>query len=398
MRRSIMSRFSLVALCLGLFGCETEAPQGGPASDEGIHSARGEEGRLVIIGGRLQSENTPVYQAILDGRLGEGPLCVLPTASGTPTSSMDAYVAAFDALDGPGTAQGILLTVDNRKEADDQDVADRFIECSGFFFTGGSQSRIMDVFLPEGERSLAFQALWERFQAGAVISGSSAGAAIMTDPMIAGGGSGEALRQGIRNGEEGEGVSLRVGMGFLGDALVDQHFLARGRWGRLLVALLGSEGVSFGFGIDENTALVVEGDSAWVVGESGVVFMNARDAAKEEGGVGGYGVRLFLLGGGDVVDLPTGAVTFELSKDVLPAGDVPFGNPDADLFSPWTLLHVLLEAGIAPDSRLTFRQEGHFLEFRKEPGFQLLAWDGLGIQGTPRGLSLGPFVLNVWRE
>ena len=63
---------------------------------------------------------------------------------------------------------------------------------------------------------------------------------------------------------------------------------------------------------------------------------------------------------------------------------------------PWNLLHVLLEAGTAPDTLLTFHQEGHFLEFRKEAGFQVLAWDGLGIQDTPLGLSVGPFVLSVW--
>ena len=76
MRRSLMSRFSLVALCLGLFGCETEAPPVHPASEEGREGVTGAGGRLVIIGGALQSENTAVYQAILDGRLGEGPLCV----------------------------------------------------------------------------------------------------------------------------------------------------------------------------------------------------------------------------------------------------------------------------------------------------------------------------------
>ena len=200
-----------------------------------------------------------------------------------------------------GTAQGIFLTVDNRKKADDPDVADRMGECSGFFFTGGAQSRIMEVFRPEGEGSLAFQALRERFQAGAVISGSSAGAAIMTDPMIAGGSSGEALRQGIRNGEEGEGVSLQEGMGFLGGALVDQHFLARGRWGRLLVALLGTEGNPFGFGIDENTGVVVRGDMFEVIGQGYVAIYDAGSWL--EGGPGGEGGPFYFLAPGDRFNL-----------------------------------------------------------------------------------------------
>jgi cyanophycinase len=359
---------------------------------------RGREGRLVIIGGALQSENTPVYRAVLEARWGEGPLCVLPTASGTPASSMEGYVDAFDALAGAGTAQGIYLTVDNRSEASDREMADRLRECSGFFFTGGVQSRILDVFLPEGESTPAYHALWERYQAGAVISGSSAGAAIMSDPMIAGGSSGGALREGIRSSGEGDGVWLTQGLGFLRLGLVDQHFLARGRWARLMVGVLGAPNDRLGFGIDENTALVVEGDSAWVVGESGVVFFDARSAAREDGGNGGYGIRTFLLGNGDGVDLRTGAVGWADGKAPIPEGTEPFASPDADLFSSWSLLRILFELASSPDRRLTFPQEGHFLEFRKEPGFRAVGWDGLGVQDTPAGLFLGPFVLSVWRE
>ena len=398
MRYSNPGRISAsIFFLIASWGCGAEGPPNPPVSEEIFEARKGEDGRLVIIGGGLQSENTAVYQAVLDGRWGPGPLCVLPTASGTPTSSMDGYVAAFNALGGPGTAQGILLTVDNGYVAGSEEMAARLKGCSGFFFTGGVQSRIMEVFLPGGEPTPAYAALWERFRAGAVVSGSSAGAAIMTDPMIAGGSSAGALAAGIRTAE-GEGVWLQEGMGFLKDGVVDQHFLARGRWARLLVAILGSASDSLGFGIDENTALVVEGDSARVVGESGVVFLDARDATLEQGGNGGYGVLFYLLGRGDVVDLLTGDVKRESSKAPLPQTGVPFGSPNADLFSPWTLLPVLSEFGSAPDPRLTFRQEGHFLEFRKEPSFEALAWDGLGVQGTLHGLSLGPFVLSVWRE
>jgi len=387
---------ALLIFLLSLSGCGSESPES-PLSEEALDARKGEDGRLVIIGGGLQPENTPVYQAVLDGRWGPGPLCVLPTASGVPTSAMDEYVDAFNRLGGPGTAQGILLTVDNGQEAGSEAMATRLKACSGFFFTGGVQSRIMEVFLPGGEPTLAFVALWERFKAGAVVSGSSAGAAIMTDPMIADGSSPGALAEGIRY-DEGEGVLFEEGMGFLKEGIVDQHFLARGRWARLLVAVLGSETDSIGFGIDENTALVVEGDSAQVVGESGVVFLDARMATLENDGNGGYGGRTFLLGRGDMVDLLTGEVRREPSKLPLPQTGAPFGSPDADLFSPWTLLHVLSEFAAAPDSRLTFHQEGHFLEFRKEPTFEARSWDEFGVEGTPLGLSLGPLVLSVWRE
>ncbi|MGW8267479.1 MAG: cyanophycinase [Longimicrobiales bacterium] len=383
---------------LALLSCEGGGPPPSSGEEETPVGRRGEVGRLVVIGGALRSENTPVYQAILDSRWGDGPLCVLPTASGTPASAMDGYVQAFDSLGGPGTARGIPLTVDNRALALEEEIADRLRECSGFFFTGGVQSRILEVFLPDGEPTPAYHALWERFRAGAVISGSSAGAAIISDPMIGGGSSGNALRQGVQGMEDGGGVRVVPGLGFMGEGIVDQHFLARGRWARLLVAVLATDEDRLGFGIDENTALVVAGDSAWVLGESAVVFLDARSAVREDGGNGGYGVRMYLLGAGDGVDLRAGAVSWERSKTSIPPGARPVSEPPEDLFAPWSLLTLLFDLATASDDRLTFHQDGHFLELRKEPGFRAMGWDGVGIQGTPRGLFLGPFVLSAWRE
>jgi len=356
-----------------------------------------------MVGGGLRAGNTAVYQAILDGREGEGPLCVLPTASAEPESSMESAVARLDELGGPGTAKGLLLTVDNPEDAWLPEVAEQIRSCSGFFFTGGVQTRIVRVFRPEEGDSPVFRALRERHGAGAVVSGSSAGAAIMTDPMTGGGTSVGALQEGIRWGEdedEAGGVILEKGLGFLDRAFVDQHFLARGRWGRLLVAVLGVEDRQFGLGVDENTALVVRGDSAWVVGESGVIFLDTRGAILDEGGYGGTGVLLHLLGPGDGVHLGTGAVHWDATKTLLtPTGEASQAVEMAmDLFERWTLLHFLAAAAVVPDSLFTYHQDGHVLEFLKAPDFQAKAWSGAGVEGTPRGLSVGPMVLGVRRE
>jgi hypothetical protein len=107
---------------------------------------------------------------------------------------------------------------------------------------------------------------------------------------------------------------------------------------------------------------------------------------------------MFLLGTGDGVDLRSGDVTWEGTKEEIPAGGGPFHHATVDLFERWSLLTVLFDLATATDERLTFHQDGHFLEFRKEPGFRAMGWDGLGIQGTPSGLFLGPFVLSGWRE
>ena len=405
LRPTSLFLFVLFALALGgPLGCEGGETPGEETDEPGfVFPAEegepvGSQGRLVIIGGALADENSGVYDAILEGRSGDGPICVLPTASGDPLESMEEYVETFNAYGGPEASKGIFLTLDSPNQANDPEIVEALEGCSGFFFTGGDQSRITDFFVPGGESSGAFEAVWERFEAGAVVSGSSAGAAIMSDPMIGGGSSEGALEEGIRVEGDGDGVRLTPGLGFLERALVDQHFLARGRWARLMVAVLRSPSDSFGFGIDENTALVVENSWARVVGASGVVFLDARDATLEAEGNGGYGVRLFLLGAGDAVDLERGEILIADTKQPFPQDGDPFASPETDLFSRWSLLEVLFELARAPDERLTFRQGGHFVEFRKGPAFTAAGWDEMGVQDTPMGLSLGPFVLSVWRE
>jgi len=268
-----------LAICLwvsfGLVACGGDGT--GVPGEEGSTGP----GRLVIIGGGLQAANTAVYQAILNGRSGEGPLCVFPTASANPESSMESAISAFDAVGGVGTTRGIVLTVDNPEDAGLPQIVNQIQACSGFYFVGGQQSRIVQVFRPGEGDTPAYVSLLERYAAGAVVSGSSAGAAIMTDPMIGGGSSAGALRSGVRDAGIEEGVILEKGMGLLESAFVDQHFLARGRWARLLVAVLATEGYDLGMGIDENTALVVDGDSAWVVGASGVIFFDTRGAVRD---------------------------------------------------------------------------------------------------------------------
>ncbi len=384
----------LCVLLLGSFflACEPGG-QEGPSTAQGGEEAR--TGRLVIVGGALQRSNVPVYQAVLDGRAGTGPICVLPTASVDPEDSMESYVTAFDSLAGAGTALGVLLSVENPEDAASPQVVQALEGCSGFFFTGGSQSRIVEVFLPGGEPSPAYQAVWERFQEGAVVSGSSAGAGMMSDPMIAGGSSLASLATGVRTQSDGDGVWLTRGMGYFPHGPVDQHFLARGRWARLMVALLHGQVGRLGFGIDENTALVVDGDTARVVGASGVVVMDVEGAEVEEGGFGGRGVRVHLLGAGDGVELRTGRILWDPSKPPLPAGETPLEMTEADLFERWVLLEALHAFGVSSDTQAAFAEGEYAVELEKGQGFRAVGWEEAGVRDLPRGLSLGPFSLGV---
>lgn len=371
---------SLVFVTLALFvsACDVEVPS---------------EGRLVIIGGGLSGANEPVYQSILQARQGEGPICVIPTAGASPESSMRSAVSRFENHGGPGAAEGVLISEDNPEAAHDPAVVATLNDCGGFFFTGGQQSRIARVFRPDGVASPAFQAVAERHAQGAVVSGTSAGAAIMSDPMISGGSSAGALERGV----EGDGVRTMEGLGFLADAAVDQHFLARGRIGRLLVAVLQKDEYTFGFGIDENTALAVEGDSVWTVGESGVVIVEGHEAVPAPEGNGGTGLRLYLLGDGDGYDMRHRRVFVDPAKQPLQQVSGELDLPD-DIYARWALLHVLDGLARTDVQRVVLNAEGYDLILGKAEGFQAHAWDQEGVQGTPGGLTVGPFTVDLLQE
>lgn len=341
-------------------------------------------GRLVIVGGGLAPDNEAVYRAVLDGREGSGPVCVLPTAGGDPEASMASAVERLDEWGGPGTAVGVLLTETDPARADDPEVGARLRTCSGFFFTGGSQTRIVDTFRPGGRATAAYDAVMERWRAGAVVAGTSAGAAMMGGRMIAGGGSPGALAHGVVERGNDDGVVVAPGMGFFERGWLDQHFLVRGRWGRLLVATLQEPTYDVGFGIDENTALVVDGRHGLVVGASGVVVIDGRDDP-----------TLDLLGAGDRIDLETLAVTPAKDRRPAPAFDDPGAGEDAE--DPFARLRLLRDvARTAPTSaRLRYEAaRGVVLELVPDSGFRAESAPGgagEGPGGTPRGLSAGPY-------
>ena len=350
-------------------------------------------GRLVIAGGGLQADNSAVYQSIVDARAGDGPLCVVPTASSDPEASMERAVATLTGYGGVGSVKGILISTENPSQAQDPSVVAEVRTCSGFFFTGGSQSRIVDVFLPGGDTTEAYRALWQQWQEGAVVSGSSAGAAMMSRVMIAGGSSADAVTHGVRL-PDGDGVHIREGMGFFELGMLDQHFLARGRIGRLLVSTLQENSPQIGLGIDENTALVVDGDSAWVVGASGVVGVDGR-SVQRTGPSRGVGLRMNLGGAGDLLDLRTLSVQRERTKNPMPVTETSIELPE-DPFARWAFLHLMVDLASSSIQEATFALSEANLRVLEDEGFSAsMAGPTGGVEGTPAGFSAGPFKVDL---
>lgn len=217
-------------------------------------------GALVIIGGAEDRQGDCVVLREFVRASGgvNAHIAVMTAATGLPKEVGDDYIRVFKRL---GAESVQVVHTEHRDDSEREDNLRTIKESTGIFFTGGDQSRIVDFIkgTPLGK------AIHHRHEAGAVIGGTSAGAAMMPDEMIVGGAS-------VSNPSV-DAVSLGPGMGFLPGIVVDQHFAQRGRLGRLLAALVLQPAV-LGLGIDEDTGIIVKGDEFEVVGQGAITVVD----------------------------------------------------------------------------------------------------------------------------
>jgi cyanophycinase len=256
--------------------------------------------RLAIIGGRLEDDNRAVYREMR--RLSQGRVLIFPTASSDPQEVGEETRFAF-------TQHGFQvevapLHIANAAAAYDPALVQQVETCRSVYFTGGDQALIFQSLIQNGAETPVLQAIRASLKAGGMLAGSSAGAAMMSNPMILGGTSFEAMAHGVTQDATQPGILLGAGLGFFPFGLVDQHFIKRGRLARLVVALTHA-GVARGFGVDENTALIVEGAQARVCGEYGVFFVDMSKANVDDANHVYSDIRLTYLDDGDGIDLRT---------------------------------------------------------------------------------------------
>ena len=192
-------------------------------------------------------------------RLAGGRILVFPTASAEPKAVGEESVQAFR---GHGfDAEVAPLTARERPSASPttRRSARAIAAFGSVYFTGGDQAKIVAALAPGGAETPVLAAIRAAQAAGGLVAGSSAGAAMMSQPMILGGTSIESVVHGVTEDPKQPGpADGRPGSASSPSACVDQHFIKRGRLGRLVVAMAGA-GVRRGFGIDENTALARRG-------------------------------------------------------------------------------------------------------------------------------------------
>lgn len=251
-------------------------------------------GTLVIIGGHEDRTGDEHILADLVERAGRGRIVVCTTASELPDESFDDYRKAFGKL---GAREIVHLNVRTRAEALTDGAAEVVAKAKAVLFSGGDQLRLTSQL---GDTPV-FQAIHDHFVDGGVVAGTSAGASALSDTMLVSG-DGEQSPKAAN-------VEMAPGFGFVSSIVIDQHFAARGRVGRL-IACVAQNPKSLGIGVDENTALVVKRLRCEVIGEgavyvidgSGITFSNVAEAADGEL-LSVHDVRIHILSPGDRFDL-----------------------------------------------------------------------------------------------
>ncbi|MBV9240646.1 MAG: cyanophycinase [Acidobacteria bacterium] len=235
-------------------------------------------GHLLVIGGAEDKYNERRILKKFLSLAGDekADVLIVPVASDFPEFAADVYVQAFRNL---GVANPRVLRATSRQDVVQADV-DRLLDgVTGVFITGGDQMRLVSLL---GGTAFADKLRHLVRDTDIVLAGTSAGAAGMSTSMIV---RGESTSHPHKNS-----VRLSPGLGFLKNIIIDQHFTERGRISRLITAVSFNP-YNLGVGIDENTAIILDGKgilevygqgSITIVDGSKITFNEIAEVADNE--------------------------------------------------------------------------------------------------------------------
>ncbi|HPC98542.1 MAG TPA: cyanophycinase [Bacteroidales bacterium] len=254
------------------------------------HSAT--HGKLYIIGGGNRPQSMLTEMASLAGISTGKYIYVLPMASSEPDS---AILWAKEDFSSAGIKQ--VYGFNFRKgEEQPPERLDSVRNAGMVYISGGVQSRFMDAVLG----TPLYDAVHAAYNNGAVIAGTSAGAAVMSKKMI----TGEQMKHSGEDAGyttiEADNIEIKEGLGLIRDVIIDQHFIKRQRLNRLVTGSIENPD-EICIGIDESTAIIVEGQSAKVTGSGQVVVIVNRTKNKKvlNGLLGSEGLELSVYLPGD---------------------------------------------------------------------------------------------------
>lgn len=247
------------------------------------------KGTLVIEGGGDNIEG--ILKTIINYGGGENAkVLVVPFASGIAEETGIIQSEEFRALG----CKDVEYISCEKESVDSPESLAKLDGVTAIFFSGGDQAVLSDFI--EGTKFL--EKIWGIYKSGGVVSGTSAGAAIMSRVMLTGEQKSDPTNSQIFNSIIEKDVETAKGFGFLNNIVIDQHFLKRKRQIRLISVLMDNPGLR-GIGIDEDAAIVVKPDNTIeVIGDNHVMlFEPYRPTANAENKVTSF--KLTILASGD---------------------------------------------------------------------------------------------------
>jgi cyanophycinase len=293
---------------------------------------------LFVIGGaEAKLRRRTVLGALVAAAGGtEARIAVVSSASSLGNEVVEVYKTVFTSL---GAHQIISLRPESRAQAHDPDLAKALTEVSGIFLTGGNQLKLSSFITgtPFGD------AIKRAHEQGTVVGGTSAGASVLAEHMIAFGAGGATPKQRMSQ--------LSAGLGLLPSVVIDQHFEQRNRYGRLL-SLVAQSPSLLGLGVDEDTAAVIHNNSRLeVIGRGAVTVVDGQNmvsdafVAKRTAPLLVSGAVLHVLPAGSQFNLATRALLAH--QTALPDPEaVAAGAEEADLYE---VSPELAAEGVSPD-------------------------------------------------
>jgi cyanophycinase len=255
-------------------------------------------GEVIAIGGAEdKTDSLRILRRVVELAGGsDAHIVIVPTASRLPVSG-HRYAEVFMAL---GAGEASVTSFAKRRDCSDRAQLDVLERATGIFITGGNQLRLTSII---GGTDVA-RTIRRKNAEGVVVAGTSAGAAVLSEHMIAYGQEGSTPRAGM--------VAVVAGLGLINQVVVDQHFRQRDRLGRLLTAIAYNPFV-IGVGLDEDTAVSVDPNNVLhVTGSNAVTIVDPSAVSHIATGFVAHGdpvaihdLRLHVLVDGATFDLNT---------------------------------------------------------------------------------------------
>ncbi len=217
-------------------------------------------GPLVAIGGAEDRLEAAILRRVLAFSGRKVPVVgVITTASAIPDEVFEGYQSVFSKL---GATEVLDIHIRDRRDASKPDYVEMIRKSDVIFISGGDQMRLTNIL--GGSPALA--AIRKRHAEGAVVAGTSAGAACQSTTMVYGGPADDSLRKGA--------VKMAAGFGLVDGVIIDTHFLERGRFSRLME--VGATNPEFvGVGLGEDAAVLFDGDLIRTFGPGHVIIVDS---------------------------------------------------------------------------------------------------------------------------